>query len=800
MAAVLLVVSRPTKEAPVRRLFVAAALAALLAIVAVAPAGAVPPNEILIARNLQRAGILPPWATGRMAARAVRLLDPTPPRLELKSPQVERTVSGAGSGLTSYLERTSTTARGTTQPYTTKALVLLVEFGDEAWPAGSAAPTGPMTAGPLHGQIPAPAAGDNSTFWPGDSSPAHYQSELFGDSFPLYDATGVYRGSDDVTMRSWYLEQSHGSFTGSGDIRNWVKLDMPESWYGADSKPWEVTDDLNGPAWRVARDAVAKFAAENPDFPWADYDHENQFGVAGSDFNKPDGYVDHLILVHAGSDESAGGGAQQSDAIWAQSSSIWENLSGGPGDGPGYMVPGTGGQGPQGKGIWVLPYTINPEDGDPGVFCHEFGHDLGLPDEYDRVGTPGDGSGFWTIMADGSWLGREWGLGSAPGPMNVWDKAALGFITPKVVKRGTSATLKLQPAATGSPDSTGVIIPLPKRKHTVELSGKDGANEWYSGMAGDLDARLTTTDLVAVPAADPTLTFHTWYDIEEGYDFGFVLVSTDGGDSWTSVASDGNTVQTAGGKWALTGSDTGDWDKTISYDLSPWAGKKVLIRFRYVTDDTLAQRGWEITGVAVGGTPLDDSAFTSDGWLRLDGQTTVYSDDYYIAEYRTRDGSDASLADCYEFDRDRTAWVDWFSYDQGLHLIYRDTFWADNDVGAHPGEGGWMVVDARPNPDAVEYDGTTAYWRPRIQLRDAAFSPEHTPDQSIYFKDYDTGTNVGERAAPGKLAAPAFSDDWQYWFPETPLAGVKLPAGLGVSIRVKSVSASGMVITVDNVK
>ena len=230
-------------------------------------------------------------------------------------------------------------------------------------------------------------------------------------------------------MRNYYLEQSHGTFTVSGDIADWVKLDMPESWYGADSDPWNVTDDLTGPVWRVARDAVAKFAAENPDFPWADYDNENPYGITGDDFYQADGYVDHLILIHAGADQAAGGGAQGSDAIWSHSWGILENTSGGPGDGPGYMVPGTEGQGPEQTGIWVYPYTINPEDGDPGVFCHEFGHDLGLPDEYDYSSVTGDASsGFWTIMSSGSNLGRQWGLASEPGPMNVWDKYALGFV------------------------------------------------------------------------------------------------------------------------------------------------------------------------------------------------------------------------------------------------------------------------------------------------------------------------------------------------------------------------------------
>ena len=301
------------------------------------------------------------------------------------------------------------------------------------------------------------------------------------------------RGTSDDTMRNYYLEQSHGTYTVQGDIKDWVTLDLPESYYGADSDPWNSTDDLTGPVWRVARDAIVKFAADNPGFDWAQYDQENPYGITGADFNQPDGYLDHLILVHAGSDQSAGGGAQESDAIWAHSWSIYENYSGGPGDGPGMMIPGTDGQGPEGKGIWAYNYTIDPEDGDVGVFCHEFGHDLGLPDEYDYSSTTGDAtSGFWTIMASGSWLGRQWGLGSKPAAMNVWDKSALGFIQPKVVKRGRTATVKLQAAAEGDADATGVKIALPKATHTTRLSARDGKLEWYSTSGNDVDVALQT--------------------------------------------------------------------------------------------------------------------------------------------------------------------------------------------------------------------------------------------------------------------------------------------------------------------
>ncbi|MCX6372756.1 MAG: immune inhibitor A [Actinobacteria bacterium] len=784
-----------------RRLLFAAALGALLVILVAAPAGAAPPNEVALARHFAELGLIPSYATPEMALAAVHSMVGGGPRYELKSPLVQRSIKGKKSPLARYLARRAADPSATAT-YTTKALVLLVEFGDGAWPAGSPAPTGPMLPGPGHGAIPAPAPDDNKTFWPGDFSRMHYQQLLFGNSHSIYDAAGNIRGSSDATMRNYYLEQSHSTFTVSGDIGNWVKLDMPESWYGADSDPWNARDDLTGPVWRVARDAVAGFAAEHPDFPWSEYDNENPYGITGDNFHQADGYVDHLILIHAGSDEADGGGAQGPDAIWSHSWGILQNASGGPGDGPGYMVPGTAGQGPQQTGIWVYPYTINPEDGAPGVFDHEFAHDLGLPDEYDYSSATGDTSAsFWTLMCDGENLGRQWGLVSDPGPMNVWDKYALGFVTPKTVRRGTTATVKLQPAAIGAADSTGVIIPLPKRKHIVELSGKDGALEWYSNRGDNLDNRLTTKTAVAVPSGDQAvLTLRTWYDIEEGYDYGYVWVSEDNGTTWTTVQS-AATVDDGTGNYGLSGTDTGHWQDTVSYDLSAYAGKSVLLQFRYVTDVGVALGGWEVTDVQVGGISIVAADFTTDAWLRVDGRTTTMSDNYYIAEYRTHDGSDAALKNCNEANGLYATWEDWYSYNQGLHLIYRDTFWQDNDVGARGGgNGAWNVVDARPLPDGVAYGETVGYWRPRIQVRDAAFSVKRTPSQSIWFQDFDVGVGVGESVAPGKTAQPWFNDAWTYWFPESPEAGTKIPQNLGVRIQVRSMNADGMTIWVDNKK
>ena len=403
-----------TKGVMVRRFFFGAALTALIIAVFAMPAAAatnptsvqwVSANIDKIGKALKTEGVIPATASKAQTTKAVLTYLQakfSKPEDHPRSSIVTRTGKVIKYDPKCYsLANLHKSRFAIGEPYVSHTLVILVDFGSDA--------TG---SGPLHGQIPPPGPADNSTFWPGDFSTTHYQKMLFGNSYPIYDASGDLRGTSHDTMRSYYLEQSHMAFTVGGDVVAWVTVPHPESWYGADTA--SGIDDANGPVWRVVEDAVDTLAAQHPDFPWAEYDQENPFGLEGGSFYQPDGYIDHLILVHAGVDESAGGGAQGSDAIWAHS--WWVNPSGG-----GVMIPGTQTAGNP-DGIWVGPYTINPEDGGIGVFCHEFGHDLGLPDEYDTTYTGEETSGFWTLMSDGSWCGKAWGLETRPSPMNAWDK------------------------------------------------------------------------------------------------------------------------------------------------------------------------------------------------------------------------------------------------------------------------------------------------------------------------------------------------------------------------------------------
>jgi len=88
---------------------------------------------------------------------------------------------------------------------------------------------------------------------------------------------------------------------------------------------------------------------------------------------------------------------------------------------------------------------LEPENGTIGVFCHEFGHALGLPDLYDTDGSS-EGIGEWGLMAGGGWCYRTGDpLGSSPSHFTAWSKERLGWLEPIVVT-GNVMQIEIPPA------------------------------------------------------------------------------------------------------------------------------------------------------------------------------------------------------------------------------------------------------------------------------------------------------------------------------------------------------------------
>ena len=56
----------------------------------------------------------------------------------------------------------------------------------------------------------------------------------------------------------------------------------------------------------------------------ASFDVWDRYNLDGdTNFNEPDGYIDHFQSVHAGEGEEVGGGALGSDAIWSHRWYAW---------------------------------------------------------------------------------------------------------------------------------------------------------------------------------------------------------------------------------------------------------------------------------------------------------------------------------------------------------------------------------------------------------------------------------------------------------------------------------------------
>ena len=136
----------------------------------------------------------------------------------------------------------------------------------------------------------------------------------------------------------------------------------------------------------------------------------------------------------------------------------------------------------------------------------------------------------------------------------------------------------------------------------------DGA--WFSGFGNMMDASLVGQALVN--AANPTLTLVTKYGIETNWDFGFVQISTDSGQTWTSLSNAYTTsdyltdvVAIQDNMPGLTGYNP-DWPgwTTMTFDLTAYAGMNVMMNFRYMTDEFVNYEGWFIQGASVSGAAL----------------------------------------------------------------------------------------------------------------------------------------------------------------------------------------------------
>ncbi len=141
-----------------------------------------------------------------------------------------------------------------------------------------------------------------------------------------------------------------------------------------------------------------------------------------------------------------------------------------------------------------------------------------------------------------------------------------------------------------------------------------GGHCWW-GNRGDSISSTLTREFDLSQLAQATLRFSLWHQIEADWDFAYVQVSTDGGSTWDILQGSLTTLANPLGNsygHAYTGASDGWVEDAV--DLTPYAGRKVLVRFHYVTDDAVNGPGLCLDTVSLPELGFYDDASSNQGW------------------------------------------------------------------------------------------------------------------------------------------------------------------------------------------
>lgn len=248
------------------------------------------------------------------------------------------------------------------------------------------------------------------------------------------DLSGVFATSDfqnllfdnnpDGTLTDYYNEISYGQFNVTGTVYGWFTADQNQAYYASNNNGLNSNYPQNGQGF--VRSIVEK---ADPTVDFSQYDNDGPDGIPNS--GDDDGYVDGVIVVYAG---AGADWSPRNSNLWPFKSDLGSNE---------YT---TNDASANGGTVKVSTFVVCPEKAGGGaglnqvrpigVFAHEFGHVLGLPDLYDRDGSS-NGIGEWDLMASGSW-GGDGAHSEKPAHMSAWAKIQMGWLTPTIVSTNTN--------------------------------------------------------------------------------------------------------------------------------------------------------------------------------------------------------------------------------------------------------------------------------------------------------------------------------------------------------------------------
>ena len=577
-------------------------------------------------------------------------------------------------------------------------------------------------------------------------STEHYQQMLFN--------TQGYAGPDGQSLSTaadYYKAASGNSLNFTGQVYGWVSADNNAKVYG---ERQGTTRDKNAPALvkEAVEKAVAKFNINLADYDLTDLDDIDGDGI----LNEPNGIIDHVMIFHSSIGEEAGGGYLSTDAIWSHRYYVFDENSG-----PSEIA---------GSSIKLFGYTINPIDAGIGVVVHEFGHDLGLLDEYDlQSNTVGEPVASWSVMSTGSWAGSP--RGSEPvmfSPyaleylQNRYQGNWVNQLTLDMDEIDANSQQTLINTASTSQLQNQIKVTLPPRLEKFKTP-VEGDFQYYSNTGDNINNSLVNT--IALPSTTEalTLSFIAYYSIERDYDLVQVKVNGEPiASNYTQAVNPyyGNIgPYISGDSFLNSDAKQPNGYLTHKFDLSAYAGQTIDLKIEYITDANTHYYGFVVDDMRIEQSDTliwhnnaQDQINTEFNGFAKVGSYTYASPSHYYLQLRSYTGVDSSLQA--------------EQYSPGLLLWYSDESQADNNTTEHPGSGFALVVDA--DQRSINKGSTQTPAASAIQIRDAAFSL------------YQQRAGLGD---DDLSAITEFTDKTDYSFSAQQPSGVMLPqVGFGFNI------------------
>ncbi len=149
---------------------------------------------------------------------------------------------------------------------------------------------------------------------------------------------------------------------------------------------------------------------------------------------------------------------------------------------------------------------------------------------------------------------------------------------------------------------------------------------FYSNRGDESDTTLTREFDFSNISGPLTLSYWTWYDLEEDYDYIYLEASHDG-SNWQILSTPSGTSENKSGNsygWGYNGlSGGGPYWIHETVDISQFSGQRVFLRFEYITDSAVNGEGFLLDDISIAEFSYfsdfepDDGGWLADGFVRI---------------------------------------------------------------------------------------------------------------------------------------------------------------------------------------